>query len=59
MNNLVSVHNLPIRTPLILSFYETSEEFLRQTHKTSKSQSFMSFASQYMSRYVSRASNEL
>lgn len=59
MNNLISVNNLPTQTVRIPSSYKTSEEFLRQSHKTTKSQSFMSFTSQYMSRDISRANNEL
>jgi len=58
MNNLISVNNLPIQTVRIPSSYKTSEELLRQPHKTSKSQSFMSFTSQYMSRDISRANNK-
>lgn len=59
MNNLNNVNNLPTQTSWITSCYKTSEEFLRLTRKTSKSQSFMSFATQYMSRDISRANNEL
>lgn len=53
------VYYLPSLISTANRFFKTSEEFLRQTHKTRKSQSFMSFASQYMSRDISRVSNEL
>lgn len=55
----IKVNYLPNCYSAIPHLPKTSEEFLRQTNKTYKSQSFMSFASQYMSRDISRASNEL
>lgn len=51
----IRVYYLPSIFSTNSHFFKTLEEFLRQTSKTNKSQSFMSFASQYMSRDISRA----
>ena len=67
MNNLISIHSLPIQSSRIADFYETFEEFLRPTQKTIKSQLQSVPISQHtfsirpicVSRDISRASNEL
>jgi len=53
------VYYLPSLFSTLRIFLKTSEEFLRQTHKTTKNHLLVRFTSQHMCRDISRAFNQL